>query len=142
MRPLGLPLINPVSVIRLPHREIGSTLMPAALALMDVSKSVSDVSFSDLDLDAKHVRGDVSWTSPENDAGVETYVTYLAADAAGSGAALTGGMAAGTNVCAVSPGTDSAICTVVAFGGGLYAICTVVSTPSARWWPSAESRRR
>ena len=116
--------------------------MPAALALMGVSKSVSDVSFSDLVLDAKHVRGDVSWTSPENDAGVETYVTYLAADAAGSGAALTGGMAAGTNVCAVSPGTDSAICTVVAFGGGLYAICTVVSTPSARWSPSAESRRR
>ncbi len=81
--------------------------MPAALALMDVSKSVFDVSFGDLDLDANHVGGDVSWTSPENDAGVETYVTYLVADAAGSGAALTGGMAAGTNVSAVPPDTDS-----------------------------------
>ena len=63
--------------------------MPAALALTDVSKSVSAVSFGDLDLDANHVGGDVSWTPPENDAGLETYETYLATDAAGSGGALT-----------------------------------------------------
>ena len=46
--------------------------MPAALALMDVSKRVSDVSFGDLDLDANHVGGDVSWISPENDAGIDS----------------------------------------------------------------------
>ena len=45
---------------------------PAALALTDVSKSVSAVSFGDLDLDANHVGGDVSWTPPENDAGIGT----------------------------------------------------------------------
>ena len=46
--------------------------MPAALALTDVSKSVSAVSFCALDLDANHVGGDVSWTPPENDAGIGT----------------------------------------------------------------------
>ena len=81
--------------------------MPAVLALADISKSVSAVSFSDLDLDANHVGGDVSWTPPENDAGFETYETYLATDAASLGGALTGSMAAGTNVCAVPPDTDS-----------------------------------
>ncbi len=68
--------------------------MPAALALADVSKSVSAVSFGDLDLDANHVGGDVSWTPPDNDASIETYETYLATDAAGLGGALTGGRAA------------------------------------------------
>ncbi len=48
-------------------------------------------------MDANHVGGDVSWTPPENDAGLETYETYLATDAAGSGGALTVSMAVGTN---------------------------------------------
>ncbi len=47
-------------------------------------------SFGDLDLGASRVGGDVSWTPPESDAGIETYETYLATDAAGSGGALTG----------------------------------------------------
>ena len=42
--------------------------MPAAIALADVSKSVSAVSFGDLDLDANHGGGDVSLTPPESDA--------------------------------------------------------------------------
>ncbi len=42
-------------------------------ALTDVSTSVSAVSFGDLDLDVNHVGGDVSWTPPENDAGIGTY---------------------------------------------------------------------
>ncbi len=42
--------------------------MPAALVLMDVSEIVSAVSFGDLDLDANHVGGDVSWTPPVGDA--------------------------------------------------------------------------
>ncbi len=63
---------------------------PAALALTDVSKSVSAVSFGDLDLDANHVGGDVSWTPPGSDAGIGTYETYLASDAAGSGGVLAG----------------------------------------------------
>ena len=42
--------------------------MPAAIALADVSKSVSAVSFGDLDLDANHEGDDVSLTPPENDA--------------------------------------------------------------------------
>ena len=41
-------------------------------ALTDVSTSVSAVSFGDLDLDANHVGGDVSWISPENDAGIDS----------------------------------------------------------------------
>ena len=45
--------------------------MPAVLALADVSKSVSAVSFGDLDLDANHVGGDVSWTPLDNDASIE-----------------------------------------------------------------------
>ena len=64
--------------------------MPAALALADVLKSVSAVSFGDLHLDANHVGGDVSCAPPESDAGIETYEIYLATDAAGSGGALAG----------------------------------------------------
>ena len=62
-------------------------------ALMDVSTSVSAVSFGDLDLGANRVGGDVSWTPPEIDAGIETYESYLATDAASSGGALAGSMA-------------------------------------------------
>ncbi len=46
--------------------------MPAALAPTDGSKSVSAVSFGDLHLDANHVGGAVSWTPPEDDAGIGT----------------------------------------------------------------------
>ena len=81
--------------------------MPAALELTDVSKSVSAVSFGDPDLDANHVGGDVSWTPPVSNARIKTYETYLATEAAGSGAALAGSMAVGTNVYAVSNDTDS-----------------------------------
>ncbi len=58
-------------------------------------------------LDANHVGGDVSRTPPENEAGIKTYETYLATDAAGAGGALTGRMAAGTSVYVVTPDTDS-----------------------------------
>ncbi len=50
----------------------------------------------------------MSWASPENDAGIETYVTDLATGAAGSGGALTGRMTVGTKVYAVSGDTGSA----------------------------------
>ena len=59
------------------------------------------------DLDANHVSGDVSWTPPVSEAGFETYETYLATDAAGSAGVPAGGVAVGTNVCAVSSGTGS-----------------------------------
>ncbi len=42
--------------------------MPAAIALADVSKGVSAVSFGDLDLDANHEGVDVCLTPPESDA--------------------------------------------------------------------------
>ncbi len=80
---------------------------PAALGLADVSKIVSHVSFGDLDLDANHVGDARSWTPAVGDAGIETYETYLAIDAAGSGGMLAGGVAGGTNVHAVSSDTDS-----------------------------------
>ncbi len=51
--------------------------------------------------------GDVSWTPPVSEAGIETYETYLATDAAGSAGVLAGGVAVGTNVCAVSSDTGS-----------------------------------
>ena len=82
--------------------------MPAALALTAVAKGVSAVSFDDLDLDVNHVGGGVSWASPENSAGIETYVTNLATGPAGLGGALTGRMAVGTKVYAVSSDTGSA----------------------------------
>ena len=55
-----------------------------------------------------HVGGGVSWATPENSAGIETYVTNLAAGPAGLGGALTGAMALGTKVYAVSSDTGSA----------------------------------
>ncbi len=81
---------------------LGEQTTPAALALTDVSKGVSAVSFGDLDLDANQVGGDVSWTPPASEAGIVTYETYLATDAAGSARVLAGGVAVGTNVYAVS----------------------------------------
>ncbi len=77
------------------------------MRLTDVSKCVSVASFEDLDFEANHLGGDVLWTPPEGDAGIEIYETYLATDAAGSGEALTGSTAAGTSVYAVPPDTDS-----------------------------------
>ena len=103
--------------------------MPAAIALADVSKSVSAVSFGDLDLDANHVGGDVSWTPPEGDASIETYETYLATDAAGSGGVLAGGVAAGTNVYAVLSDTDSA--------GKSYIVVYTKSTLAEQTTPAA-----
>ena len=59
--------------------------------LTDVSKSVSAVSFVDLDLDENDVGGAMSWAPPnDGTAFIETYETYLATDAAGSGGALAG----------------------------------------------------
>ncbi len=81
--------------------------VPAAASMTDVSKSVSAVSFHDLDFDLNHVGGDVSWTPPVSAEGIETYETYLATDAAGSDGVLTGSVAVGTNVYAVSIDTDS-----------------------------------
>ena len=49
----------------------------------------------------------MSWIPPESDAGIETYETYLATDAAGSGGVLAGSLAVGTNVYAVSSDTNS-----------------------------------
>ena len=71
--------------------------MPAATSLADVSKSIPAVSFKDLNLDANHVGGDVSWTPPKGDAVIKTYETYLATDAAGSDGALAASMAVDTN---------------------------------------------
>ena len=53
------------------NRSVAEQTMTAAPALTDVMKSVSTVSFGDLDLDANHVGGDVSWTPPDNDASIE-----------------------------------------------------------------------
>ena len=71
---------------------------PATLALTSVSKSVSAVSFGDLDLNANHVGGDVSWTPQVGDVNIKTYETYFATGAAGSGGALAGSKAVGTKV--------------------------------------------
>ena len=76
---------------------------PAALALTDVSKSVSAVSFGDLDLDANDVALAVAWTPPDDGtAGIETYKMYFATDAAGSGRAPFGSVGVGTNAYTVS----------------------------------------
>ena len=53
-------------------RCVAEQTTPAALALTDVSTSVSAVAFGDLDLDANHVGGDGSWTPPVYDAGIGT----------------------------------------------------------------------
>ncbi len=50
----------------------------------DVSKSVSAVSFGDLELDANAVALAVAWTPPEDGTvSIKTYEMYLATDAAG-----------------------------------------------------------
>ncbi len=59
-------------------------------------------------LDANHVSGDLSSTSPGGNAATVTPETYPATDAAGSAGALGGGVAVGTNVYAVSSNTGSA----------------------------------
>ncbi len=78
---------------------------PVAQAVMDVPKSVSVDSFGDLSLDANHVRGDMFWTPPVSDAGIKTYETYLATDAAGGGGTRAGSITVGASVYAVSSDT-------------------------------------
>ena len=63
---------------------------PATLALTGILKSVSAVSFGDLDLNANHVGGDVSWTPQVGDVNIKTSEMYFATGAAGSGGALAG----------------------------------------------------
>jgi len=111
--------------------ELWLAVWLAALAPTDGSKSVSAVSFGDRDLNANLVGGDVSWTPPEIDAGFETYETCLATDAAGSGEALTGSIAAGTNVCAVPPDTGS-ICS---------SACLTLWGSLCPRWPSRQRQR-
>ncbi len=55
-----------------------------------------------------HVGGDTSWTPPVNDASIETYETYLATVAAGSGGVLADSAAVRMNVSAASSDTDNA----------------------------------
>ena len=69
---MQIPLV-PVPRVALSKSTLAEQTTPAALALTDVSKSVSAVSFGDLDLDANHVGGDVSWTPPVSDANIKTY---------------------------------------------------------------------
>ncbi len=64
------------------------------------------------DLDANQVSGDVSWTPPVGEAGIETYETCLATDAAGSAGVLSRRaspqmLPVGTTVSAVSSDTAS-----------------------------------
>ena len=80
--------------------------VPAARVLTD-ARIVSHVAFGELDLDANHVGGDMSWTPAVGDAGIESYETYLVIGAAGSWGMLAGGVAVGTNVCAGSSDADS-----------------------------------
>jgi len=69
----------------------------------DVSKSVSAVSFGDLDLDENAVALAVAWTPPEDSTvSIMTYEMYLATDAAGSGRAPIGSVGVGTNVYGIS----------------------------------------
>ncbi len=71
--------------------------VPAARVLTD-ARIVSHVAFGELDFDANHAGGDMSWTPTVGDAGIESYETYLVIGAAGSGGMLAGGVAVGTNV--------------------------------------------
>ena len=62
-----------------PKFMLAELTAPVALAPTDVSKSVSAVSFGDLDLDADAVALAVPWTPPEDSAvSIETYELYLA----------------------------------------------------------------
>ena len=100
--------VNMSHVVGFTMSTLAEQTTPAALALTDDSRSVSAVSLGDLDLDANYVGDGVSWTPPEKDAGIDTYETCLATDAAGSSGALTGSRAVGTNMCAVVTDTGSA----------------------------------
>ncbi len=78
---------------------------PEGLALTDVSKNVSAVSFGDPDMDTNHGGSDASRTPPVSDANIRTYESCLATDAASSGRTLAGSMTVGTYVYAVSSAT-------------------------------------
>ena len=80
--------------------------VPAARVLTE-ARIVSHVAFGELDFDANHAGGDMSWTPTVGDAGIESYETYLVIGAAGSWGMLAGGVAVGTNVCAGSSDADS-----------------------------------
>ena len=64
--------------------------------------------FGDLDVDANQVWGDMFWTPPVSNVGFETYETYLATVAAGSGGVLADSAAVRMNVSAASSDTDYA----------------------------------
>ncbi|CAL1130808.1 unnamed protein product [Cladocopium goreaui] len=61
---------------------------PASLAFFDEFAMASNMSFTDLDLDALEIGGNLSWEPPEDASEVTDYLIYLAEDAQGSNRSL------------------------------------------------------
>ena len=99
----------------------------------DVSKSVSAVSFGDVDLDANAVALAVAWTPPEDSTvSIKTYEMYLATDAAGSGRAPIGSVGVGTNFYGISGASSDTDLT----SGSHVGVCTK-STLDGQTMPAA-----
>ncbi|CAJ1408197.1 unnamed protein product [Effrenium voratum] len=72
---------------------------PTALAVTDLDGSVSDLSFSDQDLDSGELGGNASWQPPGTlDGRVLSYSVYLATDTAGSVKSQVDSIPVGTNI--------------------------------------------
>ncbi|CAK9114759.1 unnamed protein product [Durusdinium trenchii] len=63
---------------------------PSSVLVVDISSSISALSFTDLDLDPLELGGWITWTPPGNFARVVSYMVYLATDPFGAGRVQVG----------------------------------------------------
>lgn len=76
----------------------GRQATPSAWPLSDYAASVSNVAFTDYDLDNREIGGPVTWNQPSDVSGVVNYVTYVATSNAGTTRSQLGIVVVGTNV--------------------------------------------
>ncbi|CAE7663589.1 PIF1 [Symbiodinium sp. CCMP2592] len=84
---------------------------PAATALVDVNASTS---FTDFDLDADQLGGDITWTVPSSLDEVVSYAVYLAGPVAENRSQLNGLLSPSTSLLAIPPDTDRQTYTTLA----------------------------
>jgi len=87
---------------------------PAATALLDVNASVSGTSFTDFDLDADQLGGDITWTVPRSLDEVVSYAVYLAGPVAENRSQLNGLLSPSTSLLAIPPDTERQTYTTLA----------------------------
>ncbi|CAE7861988.1 unnamed protein product, partial [Symbiodinium necroappetens] len=87
--PPDTPLLSFTHLTIFARSELVEQTTPMALPIVDSVSSVSNVSFTDLDLDVGDLGGTLEWSLPSSDIElVESYYVYLAASDAGYGRKL------------------------------------------------------